>query len=450
MQSIGNPNNRAAIFNGQLPPIGNPAVAGRIALARAMQQNPVQVGPQGPQAAPAQPSAPPLTPYNPQTIGALQAPQTGPVSHPLEALARALMPVAGNYQQGQNMVAERGQKEAQMLALSQAVAASRGGDPAGAMNTPNLTPEMAAVLAGQAIKPPEKVADYTIGNQRFSGTTNQVLATGAPEPPRADEVKREVGNETWTVARDGRGSESLISAAPRWQPAEPPKAEQRRIITENGINYYADTGEPVLPNAPAQAAKPALDAQQVLAQGNTLRDDYTRESANFADREQSYDTLRSASSAGNAAGDLSMIYAFMKINDPGGRVTDSDYDVATRQGGLARFVESLLAQARNGRLSETTRGEMLKTADSLMSGAKRNQLQTDLQYSDRAASQIGEGRVRDVVPNRVAGPDQLTVQQINAMTRDDLANLPREALSEEQRKAAADRWEATAVSRVPR
>ena len=32
----------------------------------------------------------------------------------------------------------------------------------------------------------------------------------------------------------------------------PPAAKQRRIVLQNGIQYYADTGLPVLPNAPAK------------------------------------------------------------------------------------------------------------------------------------------------------------------------------------------------------
>ena len=226
---IGNPRNQARIFGGGMSPIGNPNTMARINLARMMQEtgrNPadalrVNQVPIGPQAMPEQsPAAPPMTPYSRTGIEALQSPQSGPVQHPLEALARALSPLAGNFQEGRNMQAEQAQKQAQMQALAQAVAASRGGDPAGAMNTQNLTPEMAAILAGQAMKPE---TPPTLKPEQLEPRNIRV---GGPGTVEGGDVR----DETWNVRRDpNTGNEALVNAAPRFAPDKPDKPDMQTI-----------------------------------------------------------------------------------------------------------------------------------------------------------------------------------------------------------------------------
>jgi hypothetical protein len=173
IQPIGNPgrNNVLAsmVFGGLPPPDPRAPPGSRNALAQALGQqqapnalsvNPVQLGqPDAPQSMPQptpQPGPPPPIPYDPSGIKALGAPDYSPVQHPLQMLARALNPIAANYQQGQNLLAERAQKDAQMKALAQAVSTAQGGDAAGAMSTPNLPPEAGMALLAQALKPPEK------------------------------------------------------------------------------------------------------------------------------------------------------------------------------------------------------------------------------------------------------------------------------------------------------
>ena len=380
MQSIGNPNNRAAIFNGQLPSIGNPAVAGRIALARAMQQNPVQVGPQGPQAAPAQPSAPPLTPYNPQTIGALQAPQTGPVQHPLEALARALMPVAGNYQQGQNMVAERGQKEAQMRALSQAVAAARGGDPAGALNTPNLPPEMLAILAGQAMQPPPKPSMGTVygddGVGRYGELQPGVRTTAPPKPEAA---------------------------------AERPRVQQ------NGVWYYTDTGEKVLPNAASAPEGEALKPTELFSQTNAVSNAFRQQAAPFVDVRDSYRKIEQAAAEPSPAGDMALVYSYMKMMDPGSVVREQEFQSAAQAGSFGTQVQAAVNRIATGQLmTPEQRADFIKQARGIMQQQLGSHRQLELQYSDRAAREGLDPR--NVVVDYTAGGmlDNLPPQQPSA------------------------------------
>jgi hypothetical protein len=203
IQPIGNPgrNNVLAsmVFGGLPPPDPRAPPGSRNALAQALGQqqapnalsvNPVQLGqPDAPQSMPQptpQPGPPPPIPYDPSGIKALGAPDYSPVQHPLQMLARALNPIAANYQQGQNLLAERAQKDAQQTALADAMRAMQGGDMKAALGIRNLSPEAQQAILAQALKPPPVKDDYTIGDTRYSGKTNQPLATNTaadkPQP----------------------------------------------------------------------------------------------------------------------------------------------------------------------------------------------------------------------------------------------------------------------------
>jgi hypothetical protein len=339
------------------------------ASAVPMQQQPAEQ----PMAAPEQePQAPAGPQYDQDIARALMAPDFSPAPTSFSALARVLGAGIGTYQDTKNRQAESANADYERQMLARTLA----GLPPELQAYGKVDPKGALALQAQAaMRPPEK-----------------------PTAPREQTVTMPGGDfgnlQVRQQEQNGRWVDQAIMGR------EPETPADRKTVTQNGIVYWADTGEPVLKNVAPPAEKPALDSKDILAQGNTLRDDYTRQSADYTERERSFQTLMDAATSNNPSGDLAMIYAFMKINDPGGRVTDSDYDVATRQGGWARMVERWLTMAASGRLDPETRSAMMNASREIMAGAQRGQLQTDLDFSDRTARQIGADRVGDVLPNR--------------------------------------------------
>lgn len=172
MLAVTNPNQQLAVAR-QLGMAGASPDAQQAAMRlqlgrRAPGVNQVQIGaPSSPQA-PSAPTAPPPTPYGQAGVDALQQVGTGPVRHPLEALARAITPVAGNFQEGRNMTAQDAQKKAQQRELA-ALLRNMGVDPSIAGNQALMGNQ--ALLAA-ALKGPEAPPEETYG-QPMAVTTDR-------------------------------------------------------------------------------------------------------------------------------------------------------------------------------------------------------------------------------------------------------------------------------------
>ncbi len=102
-----------------------------------------------------------------------------------------------------------------------------------------------------------------------------------------------------------------------------------------------------------------------------------------------------SNAADNATGDVARIYALAKIYDPGGRVTDSDYNAAKQgQGPLARLQGLVNEVEGQGMLSAQSRKNMLEMARKLYEKRK-----TD--YAARAKTFEGIAKKRGLDPSEV-------------------------------------------------
>lgn len=121
-------------------------------------------------------------------------------------------------------------------------------------------------------------------------------------------------------------------------------------------------------------------------------------------------------------GDVARIYALAKIFDPGGRVTQGDYDAAKQgQGPMARFQAYINEVEGNGFLSPQTRANMLAEAQAAYDKRKKD-------YGERAAtfSRIAKKRGLD--------PDDVVVRKPPGADRPAPAAPGGSGLTPEQRK----------------
>lgn len=84
-----------------------------------------------------------------------------------------------------------------------------------------------------------------------------------------------------------------------------------------------------------------------------------------------YQNIENAMKDGSAAGDLSAIFAFMKMLDPGSVVREQEFANAQNAAGVPDRIRNLYNQAMNGnRLNPTQRAEFMKEARKLASSAQ--------------------------------------------------------------------------------
>lgn len=183
-----------------------------------------------------------------------------------------------------------------------------------------------------------------------------------------------------------------------------------RDITFNGrrmsANYDPDTGEyyavgdtttplrgeiqeyqrPPSPPVQVTLGGSGLTPQQVTA-ASTLRDDFRTESKDFYAARDGYERLLAAASDPSPAGDLALIYGYMKILDPNSVVRETEFAQAARAGSLPQQIQATALRLVNGeRLTAAQRQDFLARAQRLFASAQKRHDARRTSYSDNAKS----------------------------------------------------------------
>lgn len=133
-----------------------------------------------------------------------------------------------------------------------------------------------------------------------------------------------------------------------------------------------------------QKGKDAMTPAQ-FAMATRLADDYTMASKDYIVRAQAYQTIQQAAANPSAAGDLVMIFAFMKQNDPGSTVREGEQATAQNAAGIPEQVRNLYNRVMTGqRLSPEQRKDFLNQSRLQMTQAQQRQRGLLTVYTQRA------------------------------------------------------------------
>lgn len=117
-----------------------------------------------------------------------------------------------------------------------------------------------------------------------------------------------------------------------------------------------------------------------------LRDGFTTATKSFQTIRDQYGTLQSAAANPSAAGDLSLIFAYMKLVDPGSTVREGEFANAQNAAGVDERVRSMWNRALNGeRLTEKTRGDFVSQAQGIYNTQRKGFEATKGLYDELAA-----------------------------------------------------------------
>lgn len=95
-----------------------------------------------------------------------------------------------------------------------------------------------------------------------------------------------------------------------------------------------------------------------------VRNDVIRESQLFLDAQGAYERLRAVAEQESPAGDLSLIYSFFRLSDPGSRVTESEFETAGRAGSLPTRIQLAFNRVIAGdSLAPSQRKDFLEAAE---------------------------------------------------------------------------------------
>ncbi len=281
------------------------------------------------------------------------------------------------------------QQQQSQNAAREALAAAQGdqgGLPMG-FNSPAFqafaqqNPERAvAMMAQQAIQGPaaRKIIPGADGYQYYADTQERVLpgVTKGEKPQAAQsaiaQLRQDLSNG-WISQEDfTAGRAKLLDEG----------GKDRRIIKgADGRNYYADTQEPVLPGL-QDVPKPAdFDSE------TKLRKEFSAVSSDFRTVRDAYSRIESSAKDPSAAGDLAMIFNYMKVLDPGSVVRESEFATAANSAGVPDRIRATYNKVLSGeRLADAQRADFLNRGQRLYQGRLEQYGKTETEYRRLAES----------------------------------------------------------------
>lgn len=116
-----------------------------------------------------------------------------------------------------------------------------------------------------------------------------------------------------------------------------------------------------------------------------LSDDFEQRSKEFFTQRDAFNRIQSSASDPSAAGDLALIFNYMKVLDPNSTVREGEFATAQNSGSAWEILGAKYNKVASGeRLTQTQRDDFVNRATKLFNGAKKQQDVTIKDFSDRA------------------------------------------------------------------
>jgi len=208
---------------------------------------------------------------------------------------------------------------------------------------------------------------YQSLQRELLGAVNRGMAMGYITPPQVEEKVYRPGD---VVFRGGQQAFSI-----------PEKAEQERgvVVGRNVVDPI--TGRLIY------EAPPEVENQETWQEASDLRKEFSGIPAvrQFAEQSSAFGRIEASASNPSAAGDLALIFNYMKVLDPGSTVREGEFANAQNAAGIPERIRALYNNATQGtRLTESQRSDFLSRARNLYENAERSYMRTYNQYKDIA------------------------------------------------------------------
>jgi hypothetical protein len=149
-------------------------------------------------------------------------------------------------------------------------------------------------------------------------------------------------------------------------------------------------------------------------QAQKLRNELTKSSSEFKKVESAFERVK-ASTGGTAASDLSLVFNFMKMNDPGSTVREGEFATAQNSAGVPGRIVSLYNNLLEGtRLNPEQRADfsnqsknLFESAEKLKTRDEKKILSIGEQFGIKKSLILGEEPEDELTPEEQAELEQL-------------------------------------------
>lgn len=227
----------------------------------------------------------------------------------------------------------------------------------------------------------------------------KIDALSRPEPAKANPMRTRIEGDQTIQEELGPDGWQTVGGGPRFQEPQP-----RNPIAVEGPN-----GAPVyMPPDEAVGRKPArgVDDQDVKTE-KQLRSEYMDQSKTFQTVRDMFQTVKAAGAGDNeGVSDIALIYAYMKILDPGSAVREGEYATAQNAGSIPENIANLYNKALSGaKLQPEQRAKYVSEAGKIYESRRTQQKRNEDTYR-ALARQYGVDPTRvvlDLSPDGEAG-----------------------------------------------
>jgi hypothetical protein len=330
--------------------------------------------------------------YVPQDVGVAPIPAAAPLVQGLQAFlsARAARKADEAEEKAAAEVTRTGEQIAGRLA---------GGAPVRSLAPADASGLQEVAVTSEYQRSPDdalRVAMTSPGTAAVKG--NPMLAAmlaRTMETPDAEEYYAPVETTEGLVQFGKRGGKRATGMqAPERQKAEAMSGLGRLIAERNALpegdprraDYdRAIDKETRLPQGPSIRVDTGLTRGQTFSNENTLRDEYTTQTAPFRTISDAYKKIMST--ADNGAGDMSLLYQYVKLLDPNSVVRESEFATAAASGSFGERVQGEVNRILSGqRMAPSLRQSFRNEATNIYNNQRNSTEQTAERYRGLAES----------------------------------------------------------------
>lgn len=248
------------------------------------------------------------------------------------------------------------------------------------------------------------------GNPALAAALEQFM-----KQPEAEEFYAPTDTDKGLVQFGKRGGrrDTGVQAAPK----APTPTELARLLSERDALAPDDPRRGVYDRAISSATTSKAPVTNIdLGPKDTfkfeadLRSEYKNALKEYQAVRDSYQKIENALKSG--AGDIAVVYAFAKLNDPTSVVRESEFETVAKSGSLGQRIKNLVEQAKSGRMNPELRENLRQQAREMYLAQQRQADSVANQYRDLAVSY-------GLNPNKV-----LAGINVNNLA-DDIIDLPR-------------------------
>lgn len=253
----------------------------------------------------------------------------------------------------------------------------------------------AELLTKNALAPPQPGFTLSPGQQRF-GPGGEPIA-GVPKEPEAPQTaiakaRQDLSNNLITQA----DFKKIQSTPTKFQSTVGKLVGDRKAVVDafgEGSEQVKALDEAIESESKGKAPK--------LSDVGGIRKEFSKLSADFIITRDAIGKVMQAANNPSAAGDLSLIFNFMKILDPNSVVRESEFATAQNAASLPGQLGAAAQRVVNGeRMLDTQRNDFVDTANRLFGSQKASQIRLEESFREIATR------------NNIKNPDDVVVDFI--------------------------------------